>query len=341
MLHRREALPVTAASVILVAVVIADATTARGTVLVSLVVTAPLLTAAFTRPGVTAAVAVGAILAALVRLPFDGTDGVNDTVRIASITASSTLAVLIAGRREERERQLAQMTQVAEVAQNAVLWPVPERVRHLRLSARYVSATAAARIGGDLYEVVESTFGVRIIIGDVRGKGLPAVRLAAAVLGCFRQSAYDRVDLRDVLTDLDATVARLASPEDFVTAAVLQLDGDRGQILLCGHPAPLLSGGVTTLDLAAADLPFGLGAGDGSLATAFTLPPGGRLLLHTDGLLEARNRAGVFFPAGECFAELATQDTTDVLDGLLKQLTAWCGGHLADDVALLLVERPA
>ncbi len=233
------------------------------------------------------------------------------------------------------------MTKVADVAQNAILWPVPERVADLDVEARYVSATASARIGGDLYEVVDSPFGVRIIIGDVRGKGLPAVRLAAAVLGCFREAAHDREDLQHVVMALDRTVARLASGEDFVTATVLQLQGHEGQIVSCGHPAPFLStsAGSATLEAASADLPLGLGAGDGSCPTRFCLPNGGRLLLHTDGLLEARNAEGEFFPASRRFDELARHDMADVLDDLLGQLSAWCGGQIADDVALLLLER--
>ncbi len=339
-LLRREVAPTAAAAAILLAVVIADAATARATVLVSLVVTAPLLTAAFTRPGVTAAVAGAAVLAALLRLPWDA-QGATDVVRVTSISASSVLAVFIARRREDRERDLSQMTRVADVAQSAVLWPVPPRVRDLDFTARYVSATASARIGGDLYEVVDSRFGVRLIVGDVRGHGLPAVRLAAAVLGCFREAAHDREDLQDVVVALNATVARLAGPEDFVTAAVLQLDGGSGQIMSCGHPAPLRSTTQSsgTLDVETSDLPLGLGAGQGSTPTSFTLPPGGRLLLHTDGLLEGRDAAGDYFPAGTCFAALAQVHRTEVLDALLGQLTDWCGGHIADDVALLLVER--
>ncbi len=72
LLQPREVLPVVVAAVILVTVVVADAATARGTVLISLVVTAPLLVAAFTRPGVTAAVGAVSVAAAAVRLPLDG-----------------------------------------------------------------------------------------------------------------------------------------------------------------------------------------------------------------------------------------------------------------------------
>ena len=78
----------------------------------------------------------------------------------------------------------------------------------LAVAGRYISATAAADIGGDLYEALDTPYGVRMIIGDVRGKGLDAVRLASIVLGSYRHVAYERADLRAIVADLDRAVAR-------------------------------------------------------------------------------------------------------------------------------------
>ena len=343
MLQRRERVPVAAASVLLLGVALADALTGRDTVLVSLLVTGPLLVAAFSRPAVTAAVGLAALTISMIRLPLlSATDG-NDVVRVLSIAASSGLAVFIAARREERESQLTQMTDVAEAAQAAVLWPVPSRIADLHFADRYVSANAIARIGGDLYEVVDSPYGVRLIVGDVRGKGLPAVRLASAVLGSFREAAQSHADLKDVQRSLDAAVSRLASPEDFVTALLVELQGPTGRILSCGHPMPLMSacGVVTTVDANALDFPLGFGSDAAVQPAALPVPPGTRLLLHTDGLLEARSRDGTFFPAERHFADLMAVPLPEVLDALLSRLSEHCSGGVDDDVGLLLVERDA
>lgn len=64
-----------------------------------------------------------------------------------------------------------------------------------------------------------------------------------------------------------------------------------------------------------------------------------RMLLHTDGLLEARDEQGRFFPASRELTRLSKSSADDCLDALLERLTAFCGGHISDDVALLLVER--
>ena len=332
-----------AALLVLLGVVIADSVAGEDTVLVSLLVTAPLLAAAFTRPAVTGAIGLAAVGLVVAHAATAVPPRSDELVRVIMIVASSSLAVLIAARREQRESALLQMTVVADVAQNAVLWPVPAQVGSLRFAARYVSASAAARIGGDLYEVVDSPYGVRLIVGDVRGKGLPAVRLATAVLGCFREVAYDRPALAEVQSALNTAVERLAAPEDFVTALVIELDGEYGQLLSCGHPPPLLlrGGEVSTMEVQEAALPLGLGAGGAAGGTPFVLEPGARILLHTDGLLEARDGSGTFFPVEEHLRALAEAPLDECLDALLQRLADHCGGQIGDDVALLLVERAA
>ena len=87
------------------------------------------------------------------------------------------------------------MTVIAETAQRAVLRTMPTAIGSVGLAARYVSATAEALVGGDLYEVAATPYGVRVIVGDVRGKGLEAVQTAAAVLGAFRAAAFTEPDL--------------------------------------------------------------------------------------------------------------------------------------------------
>ena len=342
LVERREAGPLAVALMLLVGVVLADLLTGDETVFVSLLVTAPLLAAAFTRPAVTAAVGLLAAGLAVLLVPPGAFGTTNHLVRIAAIVAASSLAVLIAARRERRDSALLQMTAVAEVAQNAVLWPVPSELRDLALAARYVSASSSAKIGGDLYEVVDTPYGVRAIIGDVRGKGLPAVRLASAVLGSFREVAHTHPDLVAVRSALETTVRRVASDEEFVTAVLLEIDDTRASVLSCGHPPPIVVEGheVSELDVGPPGLPLGLGDDD-HRQTPFRFPSGVRLLLHTDGLLETKDERGRFFPALAQVDELCAATSGACLDGLLDRLREHAGGHIDDDVALLLIERRA
>ena len=93
------------------------------------------------------------------------------------------IAAVVALIRERQAERIAELSKLATVAQQAVLRPLGPQVGTLAVAGRYISATAAADIGGDLYEALDTPYGVRMIIGDVRGKGLDAVRLASIVLG--------------------------------------------------------------------------------------------------------------------------------------------------------------
>src|SRR5262245_6162412 len=100
--------------------------------------------------------------------------------------AVSVLAVMLVGMRRRRQARLAQMTLIAQASQLA---PLPPEITGISVAARYRSATPGAWVGGDLYDVIPTGHGIRVIIGDVRGRGLDAVLLARHVLSAFRHNA--------------------------------------------------------------------------------------------------------------------------------------------------------
>jgi hypothetical protein len=79
--------------------------------------------------------------------------------------------VIASAGRRRRERELADLKAIADAAQQILLRPVPPVIPPAGIAVRYVSAAASARIGGDLYEAVPAGGGVRLIVGDVLGKG--------------------------------------------------------------------------------------------------------------------------------------------------------------------------
>jgi sigma-B regulation protein RsbU (phosphoserine phosphatase) len=97
-------------------------------------------------------------------------------VRVLGSAALAGFAVLSSSVRLRREESIRRVTEVAAVAQAAILHPVPAQVGGLVLASRYVSATTDALVGGDLYEVVALGGGVRIIVGGGprKGPGCPA-----------------------------------------------------------------------------------------------------------------------------------------------------------------------
>ncbi|WP_262284906.1 PP2C family protein-serine/threonine phosphatase [Micromonospora sp. MA102] len=259
-------------------------------------------------------------------------------VNVAGIALATAIAGAVAAVRERQSERIAELSRLASVAQQAVLRSLGPQVGTLAVAARYISSTATAEIGGDLYEAMDTPYGVRMIIGDVRGKGLDAVRLASIVLGSYRHVAYERADLRAVVTDLDRAVARNVGDEDFVTAALVEERGGTLTIVNCGHPPPLLlrRGAVIPLEPPAPAPP--LGFMPVVRPRVERLEPGDRLLLFTDGLGEAR-RDGEFFPTADRAWRLLGHGT--VADGLASLETAlveWVHGRLDDDIALVLME---
>ena len=288
------------------------------------------------RTAAVAAVATGC--AVLAGTWEDTTNVVDFLVRVLLCGLLGVVAVQGAALRERRESSLRRMTVIAETAQRAVLRAIPTAVGSVGLSARYVSATAEALVGGDLYEVAATPFGVRVIVGDVRGKGLEAVQTAAAVLGAFRAAAFTEPDPAALARSIDATIARFIGEEEFVTAIVGEFRDDTVVLANCGHHPPLLvhDAQAAEVDTGEPTVPLGLGAVPA--LTEHAWPTGARMLFYTDGLVEARDEDGEFFPLVEHAAELGEGSLEDALDRLIDQMTAYAGGRMNDDLALVLAE---
>jgi serine phosphatase RsbU (regulator of sigma subunit) len=262
-------------------------------------------------------------------------------VSLAGVTVASALA---GAGRQQRERELADVRTVAEVAQQVLLRPVPRWAGPMRVAVSYTSAAAEARIGGDLYEVVTSQAGVRILVGDVQGKGLEAVETAAAVLGAFREAAYDEADLMGVVTRLETTLNRVLSGERFVTAILAEFSDGRISLLSCGHPPPLLvapDGGTRFAELPETAPPLGMmGLADVEPKPCqVVFAPGSQMLFYTDGVVEARDDAGRFYPLEDRAHLLAATSAEEALESLRTDLVRHVGGPLVDDAAMLLIRH--
>ncbi|MGW4462208.1 PP2C family protein-serine/threonine phosphatase [Micromonospora sp. NBC_01796] len=305
---------------------------------IGLLVAAPFLAAAFASWRVVLGVGAAAVGIGVAFTLSAQTVELGNVVNVGGVMAFIGVAAAVAVVRQRQAEQIAELSKLAAVAQQAVLRPLGPQVGTLAVAARYISSTAAAEIGGDLYEVIDTPYGVRMLIGDVRGKGLDAVRLASIVLGSYRHVAYERADLRAIVADLDRAVARSVGDEDFVTAALVEERGGTLTIVNCGHPAPLLlrRGQVIPLEPPSPAPP--LGFMPVVRPRVERLEPGDRLLLFTDGLGEAR-RDGEFFPTEERAWQLLGHGTVgDGLASLETALVEWVHGRLDDDIALVLME---
>ncbi|HTA11546.1 MAG TPA: PP2C family protein-serine/threonine phosphatase [Streptosporangiaceae bacterium] len=304
----------------------------------------PLLASLVLSPRMTAVLAGWAMLLGLGLI-------LNQPLRPGMLASHLGVLVLLAGfavansaLRTAAQRRLSQIRAVARVAQSALLRAVPATITAGRLASRYVSAAADAKVGGDVLEVVSDNGRTRWLIGDTRGKGLPAVRLAGVAMTSFRDACNQPgLSLAEIARVVDRSVTGAAGDEDFVTALFAEYD-PRGwlQLVICGHPTPLrlaADGKLQALTPATYATPLGLHP-DIRPAT-FSVGVGDRVIFYTDGLLEARDRAGRFFRLDDCVDTLRRPDLEQAADELLSRLIAHTGRHLDDDVALLLFEATA
>ncbi|MGX1852329.1 PP2C family protein-serine/threonine phosphatase [Streptomyces sp. NPDC055299] len=275
-----------------------------------------------------------------------GAPGTEQAIMLSALAAVTLAGGLASALRRRREHVLAAVRSVAEAAQHAFLKPVPSTVGPFQAAVHYSAAAAEARIGGDLYALVPTPYGVRLIVGDVRGKGLPAVGVAALVLGVFREAAYDEPDLLDVVHRIERSLARNLGPDDFVTAVLAGYPEDgRMELVNCGHAAPLLvhDSGILPVEPVRPAPPLGLRslAGESPSLQHVTLVDGHQVLFYTDGVTEARDHERAFYPLGERLAQHLSEEPSRTLAALHEDLLAHVGGELHDDAAMLLLRKPA
>ncbi|MFJ8634885.1 PP2C family protein-serine/threonine phosphatase [Streptomyces sp. NPDC093568] len=346
---------------LLVAIVAVDFRTSSDFRILSWMVLVPGIAAAICGVWWTAVYAVLApttYVAADAVLPHEYQAGMPDLVLagIGGVLATAACVVRVRG-----ERRMVHIQDVAATIRRTVLRPLPPGWGGLEHAAVYLAADSEARVGGDFYDIQIGLHGTRVVLGDVQGKGLGAVEAAAALLGTFREAGYHEPDLETVASRMEERLQRHSlmrvalGREDgdrFATAVLLgfpETDPDVVDAVVLGHDPPLVVGphGVRPLP-PAHGLPLGMGELDPEDGPApvlrAPLRPGETLLLTTDGVTEARDGAGDFYPLA---ADVAAALAADPGLARPRRLVAFVrertlrhsGGHLADDTTVFAVRR--
>ncbi|MFF7215044.1 PP2C family protein-serine/threonine phosphatase [Streptomyces sp. NPDC008238] len=322
-----------------------------------LLVAAPTSTAAFARARFTACVA---LVASAAMLLVDRHDGLLHSsvlpIHIGALLAVSGFVIAARTLHDRDLRELNEVRAVSEAAQRVLLRPIPARMGPLRIASVYRAAAAHALVGGDLFGATRTDHATRFLIGDVRGKGLPAVEDASALLGAFREAAHHHDTLTELAASLERSVQRHlaqlteADPEAgerFITALLVEVpDGtDAVRVVSCGHPPPLVrhDGRVTALEAHRPAPPFGLAGDtpDDFHLDTFDFGAGDTLLLYTDGAIEARDASGGFYPLCERAGTWDWEGPEELLRQVGDDLDAHTGRRLDDDLAMVAVQRPS
>jgi hypothetical protein len=288
--------------------------------------------------------ALGALAVVVLTVPVFRLDnpGSTDLLTVCFVAA---LSVLLSFVRSRRDAQLVTERAVAEAAQRAVVPPLPDEVGPVRCAGLYRAAQSGTLVGGDFFDVRAGPYGVRAVMGDVQGHGLSAVATVTSLLGAFREAALDQPDPEAVAARLDRRLAVDSAGEPhaelFATAVLLDFSADARvvRIVACGQAGPLLlrDGRAVELDVEPCT-PLGLGLAEVTppRVVSVRLRAGDRLFLASDGVTEARDADGVFYPLAERLPGLADEDPAALAERVWTDLVRYCP-DVRDDVTMLVL----
>ncbi|TFV68336.1 UNVERIFIED_ORG: serine/threonine-protein phosphatase [Bacillus sp. AZ43] len=201
-------------------------------------------------------------------------------------------------------------------------------------------------IGGDTFDYAVNGDAAELLVLDAVGHGLPAALLAAAAVGAYRNARREGGDLPRISAVMDQVVADHFPGSRFATAVIAQLDLATGVLtwVNAGHAAPLVirRDGVLEPHGCPSSRPIGL-QGRTARECRLQLEPGDRVLLYTDGIVEARSPDGEFFGEERLTefvirAEEAGDPPPETLRRLMRSVLAHQGGRLQDDATIVLAE---
>ena len=250
---------------------------------------------------------------------------------------------------ETLARQLIAINNELEIARQIQLAILPKetpKIQGLDIVARYIPMSSVA---GDFYDfIVVDEKHLGILIADVFGHGLPSALIASMLQSAFAAQSAHASDPVRVLSELNRTLfGKFRS--HFVTAAYVFLDLEKSVVNYAGagHPPLLLwrksSGSVTEV------LENGIFLGpfhDSTYsAVPLSLEGGDRIILYTDGIVEARNSSREEFGMGrfkamveENHALPADRFADTLLDGVARWSEKISGPGQSDDITLLAID---
>jgi sigma-B regulation protein RsbU (phosphoserine phosphatase) len=253
-----------------------------------------------------------------------------------------TLGYVAAKRSLHRDHQFSEIQKELEIArriQTSILPRTYPESAHFNVAARYVPMTAVA---GDFYDfLVADQTQAGLLIADVSGHGVPAALIASMVKLAATSQRANAADPAMLLTGMN-TVLHGNTQEQFVTAAYVYLDAASSTLRYsaAAHPPMLLLRGGSVVELAENGLMLAAFAFSTYSTAEYPLEPGDRLVLYTDGLLEAANATGEEFGPHRLSALLkdgARLSAEAAADHIISSLQTWSRSQ-NDDLTVLICD---
>ena len=271
--------------------------------------------------------------------------GLPNVEPIGFVALLACLGYVAARQTLRRDQQLAEISKELEVARRIQLSILPSEFPSsgkFRVAARYVPMTSVA---GDFYDfVLADDARVGLLIADVSGHGVPAALIASMVKLAATSQRTQASDPAALLSGMNAALHGNTQSQ-FVTAAYVYLDAQREELRYsaAGHPPMLLlrNGAVSEI----AENGLILAAFDFAAYESKTqrLQPKDRLLLYTDGIIEAANTAGEFFGTerlSQVLRESASASAHEAADRIIRAVRGWASTQ-DDDLTVLVCDYVA
>ena len=254
----------------------------------------------------------------------------------------ASLGYVAARRTFERDEQWSELQKELSLARSIQLSLLPPAFPgsdYFRVAARYVPMTAVA---GDFYDFVEAgESSAGLLVADVSGHGIPAALIASMVKMAAKSQSSHATQPGALLTGMNRALFGNTQGQ-YVTAAYASLDAKRGELryAAAGHPAMLLlrAGQITEV----VENGLLLAAVDSIEYNDLALPliAGDRIVLYTDGVVEARNAAGSMFGDDALMAAVklsASMPPKDAADEVIRQVQQWAPAQ-EDDLTIVVCD---
>jgi sigma-B regulation protein RsbU (phosphoserine phosphatase) len=252
------------------------------------------------------------------------------------------LGYVAARRTLARDQQLGEIQKELEVARSIQMSILPGAFpasTSFRVAAKYVPMAAVA---GDLYDFLHTDAGrAGLLIADVSGHGVPAALIASMVKMAATAQRGQAAHPALLLAGMNAALCGNTQGQ-FVTAACVHLDAETQEMryAAAGHPAMLLLRGGLVTEIAENGLLLAATERAEYTERSMEMKPGDRLLLYTDGLVEAKNAQGEMFGDEALATELqraAKLTPADAVERIIAKVQSW-GQTQEDDLTALVCD---
>jgi len=256
-----------------------------------------------------------------------------------------TLGYVAAKRTLHRDQQFSEIQKELEIArriQTSILPPGYPQSAHFNVAARYVPMTAVA---GDFYDfLITDPQQAGLLIADVSGHGVPAALIASMVKLAATSQRANAADPSTLLSGMNMVLLG-NTQEQFVTAAYVYLDAASSTLRYsaAAHPPMLLLRAGNVVELAENGLMLAAFSFATYSTVEYPLQPGDRLVLYTDGLLEAANATGEEFGPHRLSALLkdgARLNAEAAADHIISSVQTWSKSQ-NDDLTFVICDYTA